>query len=74
METKLTLRAIRINLGLTLEQASNLIGISEKTLANYERGTTYPDVPMIMNIEKAYKISYDNINFLITKDVIHDKT
>lgn len=69
METKLTLKAIRINLGLTLEQASNSIGISKETLANYERGDTYPDVPVIIAIEKAYNISYDNINFLVKNTV-----
>lgn len=70
METKLTLKAIRINLGLTLEKASKLIGISKETLANYERGDTYPDVPVIMSIEKAYNIHYDNINFLIKKHAL----
>lgn len=65
MDKKLTLKAIRINLGLTLEQASNRIGISKETLANYERGDTYPDVPMIKCIERAYNIGYDDINFLV---------
>lgn len=61
----LTLKAIRINLGLTLEEASTMIGISKDTLANYERGTTYPDVPIIKRIEDVYNISYDKINFLV---------
>ena len=74
MDTKLTLKAIRINLGLTLEQASRRIGVSKETLANYERGDTYPDVPVIMSIEKSYNITYDNINFLIKRDVFNANT
>lgn len=62
---KLTLRAIRVNLGLSLDEASTLIGVSKDTLSNYERGDTYPDVPIIKRIEDVYNISYDKINFLI---------
>lgn len=64
MET-ITLKAIRVNLGMSLEQASTLIGVSKDTLSNYERGDTYPDVPTIKRIEDVYNISYDRINFLI---------
>lgn len=62
---KLTLRAIRVNLGLSLDEASTLIGVSKDTLSNYERGETYPDVPIIKRIEDVYNISYDKINFLV---------
>lgn len=63
----LTLRAIRVNRGLSLEQASVLIGVSKDTLSNYERGDTYPDVPVLKRIEKVYdvKILNDMVNFLL---------
>jgi len=66
MET-LTLRAIRVNRGLSLEQASTLIGISKDTLSNYERGDTYPDVPILKRIENVYNVSIlnDTVNFLL---------
>lgn len=62
---KLTLKAIRVNLGLSLDEASTRIGVSKDTLSNYERGYTYPDVPIIKRIEDVYNISYDKINFLV---------
>lgn len=62
---KLTLRALRTNLGLSLDEASVKIGITKDTLSKYERGITYPDVPMIKRIEEVYNTSYDKINFLI---------
>lgn len=60
---KLSLKALRINKGYTQEQASNLIGISVETLAKYEKGTTYPDIPVLKKIEEVYGTKYDNINF-----------
>ncbi len=63
--SQFTLRALRINLGLTLEEASTRIGVSKDTLSNYERGKSYPDVPIIKVIENEYQVSYDKINFLL---------
>lgn len=60
---KLTLKAIRINKGLSQEEASKRIGISVDTLGNYERGITYPDIPILKKIEEVYDVKYDNINF-----------
>ena len=62
----MTLRALRVNRGLSLEKASTLIGVSKDTLSNYERGDTYPDVLVIMSIERAYNIRIltDTVNFL----------
>ena len=60
---QMTLKAIRINKGMSQEEASKLIGISEDTLSNYERGRTYPDIPILKKIEKIYEVSYENINF-----------
>lgn len=65
MET-LTLRALRVNRGWSLEEASTLIGVSKETLSNYEAGKTFPDVPIIKRIEDVYNISYDKINFLVS--------
>lgn len=72
MET-LTLRAIRVNLGLSLEEASVRIGISKDTLSNYERGNTYPDAVTIKRIEDVYNISYERINFLINDTALNGK-
>lgn len=60
---KLTLKALRINKGYNQEKAASLIGISVDTLANYEKGLTYPDIPVLKKIEEVYETKYDNINF-----------
>jgi len=64
MET-LTLRAIRVNKGWSLEEASVKIGVSKDTLCSWENGKTYPNVPQIKRIEEVYTIPYSCINFLL---------
>lgn len=61
---KLTLKAARINKGLSQEKAAKLIGVSVDTLGNYEKSLTYPDVPILKKIEEVYNIEYSNIIFL----------
>ena len=60
---QLSLRAIRINRNKTQEEAAKGIGISVETLANYEKGNTYPDIPILKKIEKYYDVSYNDIDF-----------
>lgn len=61
---KLTLKACRVNKGLTQKEASKRLGISETMLRYYEQGKNFPDVPIIQAMEKLYEVSYDNIIFL----------
>ena len=65
----MSLKAARINKGLTQREAALLIGVSVDTLANYEKGASFPDVPIIMKIEKVYGLPYSEINFFPPKKV-----
>lgn len=60
----MTLKAARINKGLTQAQAADKIGVTVDTLSNYERGKSYPDVPIIKRIEEVYETSYCELIFL----------
>lgn len=60
----MTLKAARVNRNLTQTEAAEKLGISKYTLWNYENGRSYPDVRVIKEMEKLYKLSYDDINFL----------
>lgn len=64
----ITLKAARVNRGLTQKQAAKMLGITDKTLFNYEMGVSFPDVPMIDKILKLYNLKYDDINFLPHND------
>ena len=69
---QLTLRARRVNLGLSLEQASTLIGVSKDTLSSYERGKTFPDITVLRRIEEVYnvRILNDTVKFLPKNSVV----
>lgn len=42
---QITLEAARKNVGLTQEKASKLLGVSAKTLGNWENARTFPEPP-----------------------------
>ena len=63
---KLSIRAARVNVGLSQKEAAERIGVSNKTLGNWENGTTFPPADKILVICELYGVSYDNLNFLPT--------
>lgn len=64
-EGKYSLKAARVNAGLTQEESAAELGVTQKTLSAYENGKQFPDVRMIKKIEQLYGISYNNLIFLI---------
>ena len=42
-----TLKTARERKGLKQVEAAKLIGVSVDTLGNYERGKSYPDIPIL---------------------------
>lgn len=68
---RFTLKTAREMKGFTQAEAAKLIGISVDTLGNYERGRSYPDIPILRKIEKIYGVSYEQLIFL---PLDYDKT
>jgi putative transcriptional regulator len=64
---KLTLKAARVNAGLTQTKAAEIIGVTPDTIGNWERGKYLPNTIMISRIEKAYGVSYNDLIFLPKK-------
>ena len=62
---KMKLKALRVNKGYTQEVAAKKIGVSQKTLSNWEKGITFPDQKQIDKICEVYDTSYDYINFVV---------
>ena len=71
MMSKYTLKTARELNGLKQKDAAKLLGISVATLRNYERGKSYPDIPILKKIEELYKLPYSRIIFL---PLDYDKT
>lgn len=59
----ITLRAARVNKGLTQAKAAELIGIKELTLRNYEKGVSYPTAKTIIKMLEVYGVSFDDLCF-----------
>lgn len=59
----ITLKAARVNVGLTQEAAAKELGITRATLASYEAGKTTPDIEMGKRIARLYKTSVDALIF-----------
>ena len=59
----ITLKSARVNKNLTQAEAAKMLDISVDTLSNYERGKSYPDVPIIKRMEDLYGIPYSEIIF-----------
>lgn len=63
---QISIRAARVNKGLSQKEAADHIGISTKTLSNWENGVTFPPVDKIPVICDLYGVSFDQLNFLPT--------
>lgn len=61
---KMTLKTARELAGMTQIVAAERIGITSDTLGNYERGKSYPDIPVLRKIEEVYGVNYDQLIFL----------
>lgn len=59
----MTLKAARVNVGLSQEQAAKALGKSRTTLANWESGRTSPSMEMGKKIAELYKTSVDCLIF-----------
>ncbi len=60
---QITLRAARVNLGLTLKEAAKEFGIHHETLAKYELDSTNVPRTFFTQIESVYGIPNDYIFF-----------
>ena len=61
---KMTLKALRVNAGLTQKEVAKTLKVSNKTLSSWENGNTYPKTQYIDAICNLYDVDYNHINFL----------
>ena len=59
---KITLRAARVNAGLTLEQAAKKAGYSRSALSYWEKGTRSPKLTAVQCLCQLYGINIDDLN------------
>jgi DNA-binding XRE family transcriptional regulator len=60
-ELKITFKALRVNKDMSQVEASSALGISKKTLQNWEAYTTYPNAIQLLKICEVYECSLGDI-------------
>ena len=63
-DMRTTLKNAREMAHLTQTEAAKALEINEDTLRNYEKGRSFPDIPMLRKIENLYGVTYNQIIFL----------
>lgn len=61
---KISLKAARVNAGLSQKDVAKKIGVSNKTLSSWENGTNFPSVIQINLLCELYKVTYNDLKFL----------
>lgn len=61
---QMTLKAARVNAGLTQKEVAKKLNVSNKTVGSWENGASMPNGKYIEPICNLYGVSYDNIIFL----------
>lgn len=60
----LTLKAARVNKGLTQEVVAKKLGITKGTLVSYEKYRTIPDISIAKRMASLYGVSVESLIFL----------
>lgn len=62
---RITIKAARVNAGLTQKEAAKRLNVSNKTLCNWENNISIPKADKIEAICALYNTPYDNLIFFI---------
>ena len=58
---KVTLKAMRVNAGLTQTEAATAFGVTKRTLHSWESGKTYPTIRQLFEMCEKYGCTVDDI-------------
>lgn len=61
---QMTLKAARVNAGLTQLDAAKKLDVSNKTLCSWEKGNSMPKANKIELICELYNVAYNDLIFL----------
>ena len=63
----ITLKGARVNAGYTQREVSEILGISNVTIGNWEKGKTFPKVNQVEKLASLYGVNINDLIFLKTK-------
>lgn len=59
---KISLKAARVNAGLTLNEVAKMSNVSVSALSSWENGETEPKFSQVLRLIEIYNIPIDNIS------------
>lgn len=62
---RITLKAARVNRGLTQKEVAIALGVSKKTVGAWENGKTVPNFDRIEALSALYGLKYDEIQWKV---------
>lgn len=60
---EMTLKAARVNAGLTQIEVAKLVGTTKNTISNYERYLSKPSIEMAQKLASAYGCTVNDLKF-----------
>ena len=69
---RMTIRAARVNTGMAQKTAAAQIGVSNKTLSNWENGRSFPNVQQIEKLCALYSVAYCDLIFYPNNPLLAD--
>lgn len=61
---KISLKAARVNAGLTQDEVAKITKKSKSTIVSYEKGRTSPDITVGKKLAELYGVSIEDLIFL----------
>jgi len=55
------LKELRVSHGLSQKQLAKIVGVSQQTISEYEKGNIYPNMYNVISIADFFKISIDEL-------------
>lgn len=64
---QITLRAARVNAGITQAEAGEIVGVGRDTIASWESERSFPDIISFKTLCEKYGVDMNSIIFMARK-------
>lgn len=63
MSEPITLKAMRVNRGLTIQQVADACNVHPATIIQWEAGKQFPNVKKILSLQSCLRCHFDDIRW-----------
>ena len=62
---KISLKALRVNANLSQQESADILGVTVRTIQNWESRVTFPTAMQLVRICQAYNCTLDDIDIFL---------